>query len=255
MLLPDALATAFDAPPLPQHPQAPPPGTVCAMTGTPITTGYPLTAILAEATADIVSTFPYRSVSAYVSEATARAFKQRLAGNLIAYEAQGWHGERPMVSRESATLGHRSCWSALVRRLIPGTPTVAIFSADVQRRLWPNAALSPVGPAWRVYLHSGGVSRGLTIDHTHLLACLDCMETWYTAGISKDALQRGLFGLSGGAALKSLGWATCRTAENALAPWRSDPAFPVALFIAQKAAVALTVTPQKEEKSCPSQAA
>jgi hypothetical protein len=244
----DALAAAFDPPPLAKPPERVPDGTICAMTGTPIAAGYPLRSILSDATADIASTFPYRSGSQYVSEGVARVFKSRLTGNLCCVEtAAGWHGERPMVSRESAANAQRPCWSDLVRALAPGMRTVAIFSDDVQRRLWPRAAVSPVGPAWRVYLHASGISRCLTIAHADLLRILDGVERWYAAGINKDALQRGILTLAGAPAQKALGMRACLEAEREIAAYRSNNAFPVALYIAQKPAVSEMVTTTREE--------
>ncbi|MDE1904930.1 MAG: hypothetical protein KGH75_00585 [Rhodospirillales bacterium] len=232
----DALATAFTFPPLPTPPVLLSGETYDAMTGTPITAGYPLATILSVTTADIASTFPHHS--GYVSDATARVFgNSKFTGNILAYQRDGaWIGMRPLVSRENDLSVDRGLWCDILPNLPIGTPCVAIFSDDSKRRLWPNAVVSTIGPHWRVYLHASEFGSALiTIDHAALLECLVLVTRWYDTALTKDAMRRGILRLASSAWVNGAGWAMARRAESEIAPWRDTPELAIALYVAQHA--------------------
>ncbi|MBF6590462.1 MAG: hypothetical protein IVW57_08005 [Ktedonobacterales bacterium] len=240
----DALVAGMHLPELPMPPQPLPPGALCAMTGQPLMAGYPLASVIAETTADLASTFPYCGLSPFVAETTARAFRTKLTGNLLVVEAPGgWQGMRPLVSRDNPEAATRPLWCDLLPTLIPGTQTLAILSDDVQRRLWPCAALSRVGPSWTVYLHDQTGSQRRTVNHADLLACLAAVTRWYGAGISKDAMRAGLLTLRGDPARKLLGGATVRAAERELAAWHGSDTWAIALYCAQKPSISEETIP------------
>jgi hypothetical protein len=229
----DAVTLLFDAfrpGELPHLPLPAPPGTRCALTGRALAAGYPAKDILTSASADIADTF--RSPGTWVCEEAARLFKESrlLTSNLLALPARGL---RPMVAQASAT-PERPAWRDLLRALAPGTPTVAIFTSNTKRRLWPAARLSYFGPTWQPLFCDGTEERTLRLDAARLLACLTLVEEVYEAGFNKEAMRVGLLDQSAAKAIRALGWGTARAYEHRLAPWRGSDEFLLSLFVAQK---------------------
>ena len=224
------IAAAFDPPALAAPPDSVPPGTPCAQSGVSIEAGYPISVVYTSNSSDYADNF--RFASGYVSVPVARAWKTRLTGNLLALPEQGY---RPFVASASAT-PDRPTWRDLVQRLERGTPTLAVMTDEVQRRLWPRAAVSAVGPQWGVYLHNDSGSRLLWLDHARLLDCLAEVESVYAAGFSKYAIRDGLLSPSSQAAIRAVGLPAARRYEQGLRAWRGTSEFLVALFIAQKGA-------------------
>lgn len=209
---------------------------ICAISGEPIQAGIPITKLVTGATNQPHEIFRV-SGTQHVGEHAARLFKNMrgggsggMVGNLLATPVGG---DKPMVSRDSATQAGRKCWMDIINEIEPGTPTVAVFSTDTKRRLWLLAELSIVGPSWRVYLHEGNISRNLTVDIQRLRQCLALLERIYSLGFSKIAMRDSLFDLS---AMRKAGisFADVSRLENDLVRWRGTDEFLLSLFVVQK---------------------
>lgn len=239
MALPAVSEPAFDLPP----------GTECSITGQPISRGYRVSDMVTPATAEFLDCFR-GGVHGYVSDAAARCFRSSnpRAGNPCARPLlvfAGGPAYMPTIARDSpATLPRclveagvsveRPCWSDLVRRVWPehqGRMCLIIISTDTKKRLWIGARVAALGPRTRVLVYDSAtaVNEVLFVDWPRLLACLDAVETVYTAGYPKAAIRTSLYG-----ALRSADLAETRRLENLLRPWRSRPEFTVACLIAQK---------------------
>ncbi len=217
--------------------ESPPAGEVCAMMGTLIEgVGCRLKKVVSVASADIADTFRYRSE--WLSEDVARLYKSSrvLRGNLLALPGRG---VRPFVSSESATEA-RPCWRDLIFSSPVGTQTVAIFTNESKRRLWPSATLSIFGSLWRPFFngppYKGGVAQGrsLAVDVWKLRECLALVERVYSAGFSKRLIEGGLIGVSARKQIDKIGLEPVRRLEGEVAPWRGSDEFLLSLFVAQK---------------------
>ncbi len=243
----DLLAQGLGLPPVAEPAYPLPPGTVCAITGQPITTGYRVADMVTEATAEFLDCFR-AGVGGHVSENAARCFRSSnpRMGNPCARPvllfADG-PAYMPTIARESpATLPRcltemgvpvsRPCWSDLVRAVWPdhhGQQCLCILTTDTKKRLWIRARVGALGARTPVLVHEGEDSAVLLIDWARLIECLDLVEAVYSAGFPKAAIRASLYG-----ACKAISLAETRRMENLLRPWRSRPEFTVATLIAQK---------------------
>lgn len=230
--------------PLPTPPEPLPPGTHCAITGEPLTAGYPVVSMTTDATAEFLEAFR-GGMSGYVSEDAGRCFRSAnpRGGNPCARShlafADAYYS--PLISRESAGEQDRPCWSDLVRAVWParrGETVLCLLTTDTKKRLWHRSRVGALGARTPVFVHDSAtnLSSSLTVDWPALLACLDLLETVYEAGFSKPLLRHGLHGPTGAVAQSAAGTAATRAWELQLREWRGRPEFPVALLIAQRSA-------------------
>jgi hypothetical protein len=237
----DLLAEGLRLPPLPEPPETLPPGTVCAITGQPIARGYPVAALVTEATADFLSAFP-GGVHGHVAEAAARCFRSAdpRKGNPCARSQLAFAGGplyQPLINRAAAGEQGRPCWSDLVRAVWParrGELVLAILTTNTKKRLWPQARTGALGGRTPLLLYDSATDAAgvRLLDWPALLDCLDLIEAVYSAGFAKAQIRASLY--SAAAGLADL--ARARAWERALAGWRERPEFDVALLIAQRAA-------------------
>lgn len=232
----DFLIQAFH-PPTPEKPNLLPENALCALTGNLIEYGYPVKTIITNTSADIPDTFRY--ISDFVSVPAARCYKASglLRGNLLALNRTGL---RPFVSQDSSTNERPSWRSVIFNKLTSGTQTVAIFTDESKRRLWPNARLSIFGEYWQPYLNaspwpgSAPVSRLLTVNASHVRKCLRLVEEIYSIGFSKPAIAIGLLHPSNRKKIQAIGITQAKEYENQISLWRDKDEFLLSIFVAQK---------------------
>jgi hypothetical protein len=238
----DLLAEALSLPAPPTAPVDLPPGTSCAITGQPITRGYPVADMVTAATAEFLDCFR-GGVHGWVSEAAARCFKSAdpRKGNPCARSHvifAGGPAYMPLISRDSAAADEaRPCWSDLVRAVWPkhaGRPMLAMLTTDTKKRLWIRARVGSLGSRTPVLVYDAGLALNEVrlVDWPALLECLDIIEEVYTAGFVKEAILTGLYGQT--KAIEQCGLSQTREWERLLRDWRPRPEFAVALLIAQK---------------------
>jgi hypothetical protein len=233
----EMLSAAFASELVEQPTEEAPAGAICALTGRPLEgVGCRLKKIVSAASADIADTFRFQSE--WVLPVTARLYKgsKILRGNLLATPEVGL---RPFVAQESAT-EERPCWRDVIFSLEEGTPTVAIFSDESKRRLWPAAVVSSFGPNWRPFFHAApykggmGESRLLMVNGAALRECLTLLEQIYSQGLPKRLIAQDLICVNGRKHIDRLGFDIVRAWESELATWRGRDEFLLGLFVAQK---------------------
>jgi hypothetical protein len=227
--------------PLPEPPIEVPAGTRSAVSGQPLTTGYPVVSVVTGATTEFLSQFN-GNVQGWVSENEAICFHNaspRLgnpsARTVLVFGDGTYYN--PMISRESARKLGRPCWSELVREVWParcGQMMLMILTTDMKKRLWPRCRVGALGHVAPVYLYDGesNVAQNLAIDWQRLIECLDLVEMVYNLGFVKVAIINSLYMI--GKTAQVVGLAKTRELEGALAAWRGEPEFKVATLIAQK---------------------
>ena len=140
-------------------------------------------------------------------------------------------GLRPVVSAQSET-EERPTWRNLIRHgLTEGAQTAAIFTSNVQRRLWHNAPVGTIGDRWRVLMVHDDIERVLVVNLTTLKDVLDKIEYLLNLGFSKVSIKDGL--LSGNQKYVSQNINTAISLENQIAEYRNQDEFILTLFIAQ----------------------
>lgn len=214
-----------------------PPDTTCAMTGVPITQGYPIQALCSDATAEYLDTFRGQPCG-WLGEDAARAFRWQRLTSLAAMIYADGTCYRPLISRESAAKDEtRPCWSDLLRAVWPerrGEEVLILLTTDMKKRLWPRARVGVLGSATPLYLYDAGLSvaQSLTVDWPALLDCLHLVEEVYTAGFVKERIRTGLWSYH--KKVEEVGIGNTARWERALAGWRARPEFLPALLVAQK---------------------
>jgi hypothetical protein len=250
----DLLVRAFNLPPPDREPVQLPPGEHCAVSGKPITVGYPMAQITTTATTEFLDAFRGgQSVCGYVSEAAARCYRAaspRL-GNpcaramLLFADGTGYlpiiredtKGEvkLPRLLEETGAPISRPRWTDLVREVWPerrGQMCLVIATTDVQKRLWIRARVGALGPRTPVLLHDGPLSEVRLIDWPRLIECLGLFEDVYTLGWSKEAIRTSLYANLN--VCQAVGVAAARDLERRVAAWRERPEFAFAALIAQR---------------------
>ncbi len=225
------------------------PGTTCAITGQPITHGYPVSQMVTDATAEFLDCFR-GGVHGYVSEAAARCFKNAdprkgnpTARSIVAFEdGAAW---LPLINAQSAAEQGRPCWRDLVRQIWPeraGQLMLAILTTDTKKRLWIRARVGALGSQTQLYYYDSKTcgNESLTINWPEMLACLDLVETAYNLGFPKEVIASSLYIAS--KIMLTVGYRLTRELDRELAPWRTRPEFRPALLIAQK-------QPKEEEQT------
>jgi hypothetical protein len=200
------LCEAFSPPKLTRSAQSCPADTRGGISGRVIKRGYPISAILSKATANIADTFRVPA-SAWISEEAARLFKANtlMRGNLMALPGRGL---RPFVALSSATV-ERPTWRDLLRTIEIDIPVLAIITANHKRRLWPAAKISHFGRYWRPLFVVGDEERSLCVNAAQLRKCAQ-------------------------KAIRAVGIFKAQELEAALKAWRRTDEFLLALFVAQK---------------------
>ncbi|NBC16686.1 MAG: hypothetical protein GVY18_05130 [Bacteroidetes bacterium] len=241
------LHDAFEPPPVTERygePKPLPPGSICAISGEPISEGFRSESLLTRASSAPHEIFPVYT-SDYVSVEAARCYKHfrgGLTGNLLAVERPDGsvEGHRPMVSLDSANSQGRSNWQRILYGLDPhatleeGGRCLAIFTEEFQRRLWLDARLSTVGPYWQPYLYSGSLQRTLTVDLIELQHILALCEYVYSLGFTKDHLLHGLLNSRSMAAVREHGFPRIRQLDAILDDYRESDELLLAVFVAQR---------------------
>lgn len=138
----------------------------------------------------------------------------------------------PVISRESAT-EDRPVWSDVLRA-ITDLSRVLILTTDPKKRVWPLARASS-GQTACIYVHdpSRGISGNYWVNIPALTRALGIIETAYTAGFSKEAIQCSLFQSK---TSQTYGLIATRALESEIAALRSSAEFIPALIAAQKEA-------------------
>lgn len=224
--------------PRPETPliRAAPPGTRCAITGTPVDEGYLIRDVTTGATAEFLDCFRGHP-EGWISENAGRCFRhiRQTSRCWLIFEDSTAHDA--MISRESAEAQGRPCWSSLVREVWPnrqGQQILCILTTNMKRRLWPKARVGQLGYRTPVYLldSSLNVDGCYMVNWPRMLAALDLIEEAYSAGYAKTQIQTGLlsaFQLSIEIGLeRAIAW------EGELAEIRPRIEFLMALLIAQK---------------------
>lgn len=173
----DLLVRGMGLPKLGQPPLDCPPGTQCAMYGTPLRGGYPTVDALSDATGEFLDLLPGGSTG-WVSENVARALRGMWNAGSVVVFADGTY-YHPLLSRESAEKQGRPCWSSLVREMWPGRAGqqgVFILADDYKKRVWPRAEVGTLGAHTAIYVHAGEVSGVLYVDWARLVVTLDRVE-------------------------------------------------------------------------------
>jgi hypothetical protein len=242
---PDYLSTALELPPLPKPPVSIPSGSVCAMTGVRITSGYPISAVTTDATNEYMDTFR-GNPSGYVSEAVARCMKgsnpragMKINGSHAIFEREDGTLEsfKPLISSAAAKEQGRPCWRDLLVNEFHyriGRRCLILLSTDTKKRLWPRASVGVLGAHTPVYIYDAGY--GLAgvryLSYARILSCLTVIENAYDARFSKRGIQTLI--LNESKAINAIGLSAALEFERALRPIRSLPEFLFALLIAQK---------------------
>lgn len=173
----DMLVAGMGLSALGQPPVDCPPGTRCAMYGTPLTVGYPTSVALSNATGEFLDLLPGGSTG-WVSENVARSLKGMWnAGSVAVFEDGTYY--HLLLSRNSAEKQGRPWWSGLVRQMWPdrvGQRCVLILADDYKKRLWPRAEVGSLGSSTAIYVHAGDISGVLYVDWARLVTILDRVE-------------------------------------------------------------------------------
>jgi len=230
---------------LPALPDPPHPlngnGICCAITGQPISEGYPVADMVTEATAEFLDCFR-GGVGGYVSEGAARCFRNAdpRRGNPTARAvmifADGTY-YNPLISRASAIAQGRSYWSGLVREVWParkGQQVLIILTTDMKRRLWPRARIGALGACTPMFCYDPdlGLNGVRIVDWGKLIGCLEVVEKVYSLGFPKQVIETSLYIASKVA--QGIGLGETRALEREVAVWRPCAEFAIALLIAQK---------------------
>lgn len=201
----------------------------CAITGEHVTQGYPIKQIVRKAMGDVADII---GIGEWLSVEAAQCLKASkiLRGNLLGLPDKGIH---PFISQESAT-AERPCWRELLMSLSLGIQTVAIFSDESKRRLWPFARLSFFGENWQPLLNANGICRNLMINVSILREYLTSVEEIYTIGFSKQSIKQSLLDSVNSKWIHAIGIRQTILYENTLSAWRGSDEFLLAVFVAQK---------------------
>lgn len=235
------LVRGLQLPALGIEPHEVPPGTVCAITGQPITAGYRVAEMVTDATAEFLDCFR-GGVDGWVSEAAARCFKKSdpRQGNpcarsfLIFEDGTGW---MPLINREAAAAQGRPAWTRLVREVWParqGQRCLAILTTDTKKRLWPRARIGQLGERTPVLCYDSETeqNRILFVNWVELVRCLEMTEEVYSAGFPKADIRQTLYRVWN--VLQKNGIERVWQWERELARWRGSDEFVMALLIVQK---------------------
>lgn len=238
----DLLATGLHLPPVSEPSFDLPPGTTCSISGQPITRGYRVSDMVTDATAEFLDAFR-GGVGGYVSESAARCIRSDNPrnGRPCARSHLIFAGDdalMPLISRAAARKLGRPCWSDLVRAVWPaqkGRTCLVIITTDTKKRLWIRARVGALGVRTPLLYHDAetGRSEVMHVSWPDVIACLDLVESIYTAGFAKPAIRGSLF--SAQTAVQAAGVARTLEWERALRPWRETSEFIVATLIAQRA--------------------
>lgn len=214
-----------------------PPGAHCCITGEPIERGYVAQKIVPSAAGEFLELMG-GDVMGYMSEMAARAFKGswNLGSRFIFEDATHYH---PLLNAKSAAKQDRACWSQLVRDVWPdkrGMRYVAILATDYKKKIWPRAVVGTLGEQAPILVFdaSRNLLQNVTVDWRRLVEALDFVESVYTAGFVKPAIESNL--LSSNKAVAENGLYQSIDWENHLKTLRGTPEFTVAAIIAQKGA-------------------
>ena len=232
MTVADYLVNGMQIPPLDEPPK--PVTANCAITGLPITAGYPVWDIVPDSAGEYLDMLP-NGANGYVSETAARAIKGTWnLGSRIIFE-DGTH-HHPLIARDKK--GERPCWSDLARSLWQerrGQSVLMILTTDPKKRTWTKARIGTLGSATPVMIYDvadSGLSSVQVIDWAALLDILDVVENIYSMGFSKNGIRFSL--LREWSRVQSLGTRQVIDLDNQLKPLREKTEFAMAVLIAQK---------------------
>jgi len=209
-------------------------GTHCAITGVPISFGYPAHDIVPDAAGEFLDLLP-GGAGGYLSEMAARALKGswNLGSRVIFEDGTHYH---PLIARDPK--GKRPCWSDLVRELWPirrNENVLMILTTDVKKRVWHRARIGAFGTATPVFVYDvidSGLSSVQSINWPVLMETLDFVEEVYEKGFSKNGIRQSL--LREWSRVQSVGIRQVIGLENRLKPLRAMSEFAMAVIIAQK---------------------
>lgn len=248
--------------PLPDAaPVACPPGTHCPLTGLPLLEGYPVQSIVPSSTGEWLDLLR-GDVHGYLSPQAASCIQNdwNLGNRALFQRPDGtFEAHYPLLARpkpgaviepvDEATAdpkrlktlrrdgqGVRPCWSDLLKTLPSrqGWPCLLIVAADPKKRVWNRARVGSVGEQtpFLLFDSSRSLLNCVSVPAGELLKLLDLVETIYTAGFTKAAMERFL--PSETKAVSQVGLAQALAWERALAPYRSLPWFLLVTLCAQR---------------------
>lgn len=243
----DFLATGLRLGPVDSAPQPVPPGTVCAISGAPLTEGYPVAAMVTDATSEFLEQFR-GGIHGWVSESAARCYRSAnprdrhngvanpcSRSNVVFADGTCW---QPLIALPEARKQGRACWRELVREVWPsrrGERCLWVLTTDTKKRIWPAARVGVLGQRTPMMVYDpSGSNQGSVVwlDWPQLLACLDVVEAAYAVGFPKPAIRENLY--SAYKIVTGAGYGAAKRLEDALAAWRGTPEFLVATLIAQR---------------------
>lgn len=225
--------------PLDTPPQTCPAPQHCALTGAPITQGYPVMEIIPASTGNYLDLLP-GGVAGWLSEPAAICYSNdfRIGARLIFEDGAMFY---PLIDAAAAAAATppRPCWRDLVRDELPerlGQRHICFLNTDYKKRVWTKAPVCTVGASmrWYVYDTSRGVAGVQTVALSLLRATLALVEEVYAA-YPKPRIERGLWDARRPAGVS---WAQMRQWERALHASRPTPEFAVSILIAQKESAA-----------------
>jgi hypothetical protein len=142
----------------------------------------------------------------------------------------------PMISQKSADEQGRPSWRDLVRdawKYHQGDECALVLSTDTKKRVWWRGRAGRVGRNTPVLVYDMGFSifRVISIDWPAMLEDLDVIESIYSYGFSKGALNSSLLGES--KTIAKIGLLKTIDAEKQLSQLRQQEHFLFCLLIAQ----------------------
>lgn len=248
----DLLAMGLNLPALTSTPTPIPGGATCAITGIPLTEGYPASQFISTAQAEFLETF-HGNPHGWFSPSAARVWTAASprAGNppgksTIAFEDGTCF--QPLIDRVSAERQGRACWSTLVREVWPrkvGQQCFVMLTTDTKKRVWPRGRAGVLGPRTPVLIHDldTSVSNVFTVDWARLLVVLAFVEEVYTLGFSKRAIVSGLYQQH--TLAEQVGLILTMQMERRLTEMRMTAEFSFATLIAQRQEVPCPAQPAK----------
>lgn len=238
----DLIAHAMHLPPPEIKAEQLEPGTKCAITGTPITVGYPVMDIVTDATGEFLDTFR-GNPHGYLSPSAAACFKASNPKSefnchraVMVFEDGTYY--RPLISAEAAANQGRPSWSALVRDVWPGRAgeqCVILLTTDMKKRLWPRARIGALGHSTPVLVYDSGsaIHQVVSVNWPAMLDELELFERIYSAGFVKQVIGQSLWLQP--AVCASVGYKAVRMWEAELVRVRRRCWFSMVSLIAQKA--------------------
>lgn len=217
-----------------------PPNAACALTGAPLSTGYPIAAVVSAAQGEWWETFngdPYGWLSPSAAACWAATNPKRDMRMSKSFAVFGSTAYEPMVSQRSADAQSRPSWRDLVRHAWQhhhGEPCAISITSDTKKRVWMKGRLGALGSRTPVLIYDMGeigMHEVITVDWPLMLDDLTLVESLYERGFYRGDVTTTLFRNT--KAAERYGWGDTRFAEHSLADARRRPHWPFVQLIAR----------------------